>query len=131
MSEQHQVTVESLVDFPKDVGKAFLGRDWRAMALDSSHLSALTHFGHHLPSHQFPTTKSRKPFPIFYVGISNQTSLAGLRTPRGRLRRDSEGFCGHDGRSLSGQSDCEDVNRFLIHISISYISSELQFSTIF
>ena len=50
MSEQHQVTVESLVDFPKDVGKAFLGRDWRAMALDSRHLSALTHFGHHLPS---------------------------------------------------------------------------------
>ena len=26
----------SLVDFPKDVGKAFLGRDWRAMALDST-----------------------------------------------------------------------------------------------
>ena len=96
-------------DFSKDVGKAFLGRDWRAMALDSSHLSALTHFGHHLPSHQFPTTKSRKPFPIFYVGISNQTSLAGLRTPRGRLRRDSEGFCGHDGRGLAGQSYREDV----------------------
>ena len=36
MSEQHQAAVESLVDFPKDVGKAFLGRDWRAMALDST-----------------------------------------------------------------------------------------------
>ena len=79
MSEQHQVTVESLVDFPKDVGKPFLavtGGQWPwippALCLDPLRPP------HPIPPSPVLTTKSwaRKRPPIFFVGIPNRTSVS-------------------------------------------------------